>query len=389
MSESDDILVNAVSFSSGSLLREFHLLKELPDVESTNQYHVLCTSEVAERLGDTDPVINLYPVVPKENGFLQPIQTPRRIFWENVDLLRWARRIDPDLLYFPSHISNVLNFTPKIVAVRNIAPFYPSAQPNRTLRESARLRALRIATRLSVRQAKRIVFFTQATLDRVAEYIPSVTEKAVVIPHGVPEGFGPVEPDPEILASYNLPEEYLLSVSNVARYKNYLQLVEGYAKACEQSDGVPDLCLVGKVIDDGYSEELDAKIRSLGIADRVHRIGFVDHGDLPHLHSASTGFLFSSACENAPITLIEALACGSAIASSNRTSMPEICGEAALYFDPYRPDSIADSIGTLATEADTRDALEDAALDRAKEFSWKDSARKTCSVFDEVIREGV
>lgn len=387
MTTSHDILVNAVSFSSGSLLREYHLLKEFPVVDSKNQYHVLCTSEMTDRLNNTNSAIKLYPVVPKDNGFLQPIQTPRRIFWENVDLLKWAHRINPDLIYFPSHISNIINIIPKVVAIRNIAPFYPDAQPNRTLRESARLRALRVATRLSVRQAKRVMFFTQATLNRVAEFIPSVTEKAVVIPHGVPEGFRPINPDPEILAKYGLPDQFLLSVSNVTRYKNYIQLVEGYAQACEQNDAVPELCLVGKVIDNDYSEELDARIQSLGIEDRVHQLGFVNHKDLPHLHSASMGFLFSSACENAPITLIEALACGSAIACSNLTSMPEICGEAAIYFDPYNIDSIAESIITLSTNAATRENLQHAALNRAEQFSWTESARKTCSVFKKVIQE--
>lgn len=342
---------------------------------------------MAERLDESHPGMSLYPVVPKDNGFLQPIQTPRRIFWENVDLVRWARRIDPDLLYFPLHISNVVNVTPKVVAVRNIAPFYPSTQPNRTLRESARLRALRLATRLSVRQAERVLFYTQATLDRVAEYIPAVRDKAAVIPHGVPDGFEPVDPDPAVLDRYDLPDRFLLSVSNVSRYKNQAELVQGYARACEAAEDVPDLCLVGKVVDDGYADELDATIRSLGLAERVHRIGFADHDDLPHLHSASEGFLFSSACENAPITLIEALACGSAIACSDRTSMPEICGEAAIYFDPDDSDSIADSIVTLASDADRRANLRQSALDRAERFSWQESARTTCTVFEEIIDE--
>lgn len=386
MTNPNDILVNTVSFSSGSLLREFNLLKGLPDVDSKNHYHVLCTSELAARLDDSTPGLDLYPVVPKENGFLQPIQTPRRILWENVNLLRWVRRIDPDILYFPSQISNVLNFTPKVVAIRNVAPFYPETQPNRTVRESIRLRAIRVATRISIRQAKRVVFFTRATLDRVAKFIPNITEKAVVIPHGVPDGFTTVEPDKEVLQSYGLPEEYLLSVSNVARYKNQIQLVEGYARACRQTDEVPALCLVGKVVDSGYSAELDSRIRSLGIENRVRRIGFVDHDDLPHLHSASTGFLFSSACENAPITLIEALACGSAIACSNVMSMPEICGDAALYFDPHDPADIADSIITLAIEPGIRRDLRQTALDRAEQFSWTEAAQETANLLDQVLR---
>jgi glycosyltransferase involved in cell wall biosynthesis len=113
-------------------------------------------------------------------------------------------------------------------------------------------------------------------------------------------------------------------------------------------------------------------------------MGYVDHDDLPALHAASSGFVFSSACENAPMTLIEALACGSPIACSDAASMPEICGEAALYFDPYDPADIATALRTLVTSPERRSDLSAAALERASAFSWSRAAEQTLAVFEGV-----
>jgi glycosyltransferase involved in cell wall biosynthesis len=178
----------------------------------------------------------------------------------------------------------------------------------------------------------------------------------------------------------------LLSVSNVARYKNQFELVEGYAAANERIE-MPPLCLAGKTVDEDYAREVATRIDELRISNKVRRLGFVAHDDLPDLHAASTGFVFSSACENAPITLIEALACGTPIACSNATSMPEICGNAAMYFDPDNPADIADTLVQFVTDDGARDRLGEAALERADCYSWERAARETHELFKTVLAE--
>lgn len=379
-----DIVVNTVSFGSGSMVREMHLLQHLARIDDIHTYHVLCEPAVRETLGALGENFVFHEVDKLRNSVMQPNGTFQRILWENIDLLRWIRRVDGDLLYFPQHITNLVDTVPKIVAIRNVAPFYLEAHRNRTLRESLRLRALRLATRRSVSQAERVIFFTEATRDAVAEYVPAVTEKSTVIPHGVPDGFEPVDPDPDVVAAYGLPSRFLLSVSNVARYKNQVELVEGYARAIDGLDDPPALALAGKVVDREYDESLRERVEELGVGDLVVRMCYVDHDDLPALHAASSGFVFSSACENAPMTLIEALACGSPIACSDAASMPEICGEAALYFDPYDPADIATALRTLITSPERRSDLSSAALERASAFSWSWAAEQTLAVFEDV-----
>jgi glycosyltransferase involved in cell wall biosynthesis len=377
------VLVNTVSLSSGALTRERHLLRELVRDGDTSaadcgiEYRVLCTPETAERLPDSPEL-----AVETTN---HPDGTAGRLFWENTSLLRAVRRYSADALYFPLHITNLVDLCPKVAAVRNAAPYYPEAHRGASRRELARLRALRAATRRTVRQSDRVVFMSEATRDRVAASVPAAREKGVVAPHGVPAGFEPIEPSPAVLESYDLPEKFLLTVSNIARYKNFVELVDGYAAARTETD-LPPLCIAGRVVDERYATAVRRRIRAHELDDSVRLLGYVDHDDLPHLHAASELFVFGSACENAPVSLVEALACGDAIASSNAASMPEICGDAATYFDPYDPTDISETLVALWENPGRRERLGNRALARVERFDWDRTADRIANLFVDLVR---
>jgi glycosyltransferase involved in cell wall biosynthesis len=375
-----DIVVNTVSLSSGALTRERNLIRELNTIEDDHQYEILCTPATGDRLDSSAEHIRLHEV-PEPNG------TAQRLFWENTGLPKQLRRLEPDILYFPLHISNLVGGVPKITAVRNAAPFYADVYTSVSRRERLRLWALRAATARSVNESERVVFMSNTTRDRVAEHIPEAAEKGVVIPHGVPSGFNPDVSGGGVRGRYNLPERFLLSVSNLTRYKNFLELVDGYALA-QQSAEVPPLFVAGKTIDQEYEAEIRARIERHGLEGRFNLLGFVDHSDLPAIHAACEGFVFPSACENAPITVVEALASGSPIACSNLASMPELCGDAALYFDPYSPEEISKALVELCSNPSRREQLSRQAVERAEAFDWSEAARRTSELFSDVAAEG-
>jgi len=373
------VLVNTVSLSSGALTRERHLLRVLSKRAESDghRYEVLCTPSMAAGLPETSRM--------ELHEISEPEGTPRRLLWENTGLLREIEWNDPDLLYFPLHITNLVDRCPKVSAVRNAAPFYPEAHAGATRRQRLRLRILRAATRRTVATSERVVFMSRATRDRVAAHVPAAAEKGVVVPHGVPDGFGPTTPDPDVLERYALPESFLLSVSNVTRYKNMVELVDGYANAREKTD-LPPLYLAGKVNDEDYARTVHRRIRARGVDDAVNLLGFVDHGDLPAIHAAADLFVFGSACENAPVSLVEGLACGDAIACSGIEPSREICGDAATYFDPYDPEDIGRTLAVLWDDPRERERLGEAALKRASTFSWERAATRTSKLFASVFR---
>lgn len=380
------VVFNTVSVSSGAFVHEMNILQHLPAFSEGIEYHVLCSSTNNHESNNLGENLYLHNVRVIENSLEQPAETVSRLLWDNIALPAWVYRLQGDLLYFPLQITNLVDVAPKVIAVHNAAPFHLEAQQGRSRYESIRLKLLFLATHRSIQQAQRVIFFAEATRERVAQDIPAARDKGVVVPRGIPDGFEPKTPDPEIVDKYSLPEDFLLSVSNIARYKNQLELVTGYAKAMEKTE-MPSLYLAGKTVDEDYARELDQHIQSMGVSESIQRMGFIDRDELPDLHAASTGFVFSSACETAPITVIEALACGSPIACSNTTSIPEICGDAALYFDPYDSSDIAETLVQFVNQEETREALSDAALKRVGRFSWERAAQKTYDIFEEVFQK--
>lgn len=380
------VVFNTVSVSSGAFVHEMNILQHLPAISEGIEYHVLCSSTNIREIDNLGEDLYLHNVSVIENSLEQPAGTVSRLLWDNVALPSWVYRLQGDLVYFPLQITNLIDVAPKVIAVHNAAPFHLEAQQGRSRYESFRLDLLHRATHRSIQQAQRVIFFAEATQERVARDIPAARDKGVVVPRGIPDRFEPKIPNPGIIDKYSLPEDFLLSVSNIARYKNQLELVTGYAEAMEETE-MPPLYLAGKTVDEDYARELDQYIQSMGVSDSIHRMGFVNRSELPDLHAASTGFVFSSACETAPITVIEALACGSPIACSNATSIPEICGDAALYFDPYDSSNIAKTLVQFVDHDEKRAALSDAALERAERFSWERAAQKTYEIFAEVLQQ--
>jgi len=114
--------------------------------------------------------------------------------------------------------------------------------------------------------------------------------------------------------------------------------------------------------------------------------GFVPYNALPEIYHNADAFIFASSCENMPNILLEAMASGLPIACSNRGPMPEVLGNAGVYFDPEYPDQIADALTMLLKDHGLRARLAQEAYDRTGEYSWKQCARETFSFLAEVAK---
>ena len=114
--------------------------------------------------------------------------------------------------------------------------------------------------------------------------------------------------------------------------------------------------------------------------------GFMPYDELSEVYHRADAFVFASSCENMPNILLEAMAAGLPIACSNRGPMPEVLGNAGVYFDPESPDQIANSLAMLLDNHDLRAELAQKAYNRAREYSWERCAKETFSFMSEVVR---
>lgn len=224
--------------------------------------------------------------------------------------------------------------------------------------------AHRICT-VSNNERKRIERYRLCTLDRID-----------VACNGVDEVYRPLSLLDEsrveaVRSKYALPEEFLLYVGRLNERKNIRNLLR--AMPLLRNEGIP-LLIAGNY--DWKMFDLDEEISRLGIADRIILTGFVENEDLPVLFSLAKVFCFVSFEEGFGLPALEAMASGVPVVVSDCSSLPEICGEAGNYVDPYKPASIAEMIDKLLEDKSLYIEMRDKGLNRSKLFKWEYTAHK-------------
>ncbi|HEY3290429.1 MAG TPA: glycosyltransferase family 1 protein, partial [Anaerolineae bacterium] len=204
----------------------------------------------------------------------------------------------------------------------------------------------------------------------------------------------------EAAARYHLPQHFVFSFGSNKPHKNLVRLVEAWSLVQRDlrldigdsaprrlqsriSNPDPPLLVIAGHQDSRYGDA-QARATELGIADSVTFIDAVRDEDLPALYSACDLFVFPSLYEGFGLPPLEAMACGAPVTCSNTSSMPEVVGDAALLFDPSRPQEIAQAIGRILKEPALQADLRARSLQRAAQFSWRQCARTTLEVYRSV-----
>jgi glycosyltransferase involved in cell wall biosynthesis len=179
-----------------------------------------------------------------------------------------------------------------------------------------------------------------------------------------------------------LPERFILSLGTFEPRKNLTVLLEAYQHLLDQGSELR-LVIAGKKgwLYRGFFERL----HDLGLEDQLVFPGFVPEADLPALYSAAEMFVFPSLYEGFGLPVLEAMACGTAVVSSNAASLPEVAGDAALMVDPHSVGDLVQAISTLSENENLRQELEAKGQRQAKKFSWEKTARETLDVYQSVL----
>ena len=133
-------------------------------------------------------------------------------------------------------------------------------------------------------------------------------------------------------------------------------------------------------------DEVFATLRELNLGHRVFLPGYIPQADLPALYSAASVFVYASRYEGFGLPVLEAMACGAPVITSNVASMPEIAGESGILIDPNDESGLADAMGRVLTDDELRARLARAGLERAQSFSWERAAQATLAVYERVAR---
>ncbi len=291
--------------------------------------------------------------------------------WWHVRAARAANRECEVFLSSNSYLTAWFLRIPCVPIVYDLVSFEPGMHPNRRSQVIERL-----TLRHAVRRSSRLLAISQATADALTNHFPSARSRTEVALLGVApipnSGLDPVE------ASTLPGPGFVLAVGTLEPRKNLPRLVAAYGALAEELQRRHPLVVVGAL---GWEtgETLDS-LRSLG--ERAKMLGYVSDAALAELYRRCAVFCYPSLGEGFGLPVLEAMAAGAAVLTSNLSSLPEVGGEAVAYADPRQVNDIAEQLESLLRDESRRAQLGRAGVARAGEFSWESFAQITLDTLD-------
>jgi glycosyltransferase involved in cell wall biosynthesis len=294
---------------------------------------------------------------------------PMRRLWTHVRLAAELFGHAPDTLFVPSHVvpwNAPLLWRTRIVTTIHDLGFLAFPEAHTRFQNFY----LRLTTRWAALAAHRIIAISQATADDFVRYTGVDPQRVVVIHHGVSPEF-----HPNHTASSPYPR-YMLYVGTLQPRKNIMRVIEAFALANLHPD--THLLIGGRT---GWlSQPLQQRIDELGMADRIHLLGFVPDEQLYGLMAGARAFVFPSLYEGFGMPVLEAMASGTPVITSTTSALPEVAGDAALLVDPTDVSSIARAMHQIDMDEALHDDLRQCGLAHAATFTWARTAAQTLDV---------
>jgi glycosyltransferase involved in cell wall biosynthesis len=370
------VAINALLYSVGQDYRQTgvsryidrllaHLASELPEDTAT----AIIGQQVEPN----------WPGIPTLTAPVAAGSPRQRIQWEQLRLPGAVRRGGFDLYH---GTVNTLPLQPmklkRVVTIHDLAFLRFPEQVTRK-----RYTYLKAMVATSARAADAILVPSQATADDVQLLLKRPAGQIHVTPLGVDAHFKPASAEmiAQVHATYGLNRPYLLTVGTIEPRKNLQRLIGAFALM--KDDIEHDLILVGP---QGWlTDEIEAAIQASALGDRIKRPGFVGDAGLVALYSGADSVVVPSIYEGFGLPVLEAMACGAVVVTSNISSLPEVAGDAAVLVDPLDVESVADGIRRSLSDQGLRKRLQAAAIERARQFTWQRTAALTADAYRSIL----
>jgi len=243
---------------------------------------------------------------------------------------------------------------------------------------------LNLAMPLFCRRATAIVAVSESTKRDLVNHYRVPSEKVRVIYEAAAPHFQP-QPESAIAsarAQYSLPERYLMTLCVIEPRKNHSGFLRAFEQLCRDDR---DLYWVIGGSRGWLTEGFFAQLEASAARERVILTGYIADEHLAAIYSGATAFVFPSFGEGFGLEPLEAMACGTPVVSSNATSLPEVGGDAARYFDPYQETQMIEAVRSVLGDKALREQMRQRGLEQAARFSWQRAAEETWALYQELI----
>ena len=353
-----------------------HLIQNLRQVDPESTYYFLAQKKNISLLGhlarEQNPFLTLFS---HENHPLGDI-------WEHFILPLQLMKKEIDVFHGPaSLIPFRKNHYKLVVTIHDLVAFlFPETIP---LKYGAYMRYL---LRQAVKKADKIIAVSYHTQQDLVKIMKVPPEKIVVIHEAPSPIFRPVNPKeiwPCLKTRYGVDRKFIYHLGNIEPRKNLIVLLEAFTLVCRELGDEYQLVVSGQK---GWLiRSLSQFLKNYPVRDQVLFTGYVPMEDLPFFMNGADLFVFPSLYEGFGLPVLEAMSCGTPVISSNRSSIPEIVGSAAILIDPTDIQDLAGKMIALLKNPEEHKRLSLAGLEQSARFSWLEAARKTLDVYRAVI----
>jgi glycosyltransferase involved in cell wall biosynthesis len=310
------------------------------------------------------------------------VNAPIYTLWEQLLVPRAAKQCN--LLHVPHYNVPVMHRGLLIVSIMDV--IHISCAPYRhSVRSYLYARPM---LNFAARKADHIVTVSNYSKAQIVEALGISASKITVIHCGVGAEFHPEYDKQEgksVVAKLGISRPYLLYVGNLKPHKNVSTLLRALAQLQQRKKLCHELVIIGD--DARWKRTIVDECLSLGIADQVVFVPHVSQALLPKIYAAADLLVMPSNAEGFGLPVVEAMACGTPVVCSQAASLPEVAGDAAVYFDPEEADDLAEVIERLVHSSDLRESLRAKGLRRAKQFTWQEFTRKHIELYSRFLAQ--
>ena len=348
-------------------------IKELQQIDHKNEYFVFVAPGVDRCLKDSE---NVHIIVIGESFY--PV-------WEQITLPRAVKKYNLDILHCTSNTAPIFCKTPLILTLHDIIFLEPRDKNNKSVYQNMGWLYRRKVVPKILERCLRIITVSNFEKQNIIDKLNIPEKRMAMIYNGYNEWFKPFRDVADIYKSYIEKPGYFFFLGNTDPKKNTERTLIAYSKYLEQSTIKRKLLMAD--LDKAYLDSIIERNHIENIREQIVMPGYIVNSDLPYIYNRAFAFLYTSLRESFGIPLLEAMACGIPVITSNTSSMPEIAGNDAILINPESPEEITEKMLRLETDEDYYNTQKEIGLKRAELFSWRKTAEQLLNLYETVYKE--
>ena len=348
-------------------------IKELQQIDTENEYYVFVKPGEDRCVEST------------KNVHIIELACPSYPLWEQWALPRAAKKYGVEILHCTSNTAPIWCNIPLVLTLHDIIFLEPRDKQNHSLYQNMGWLYRRLDVPKILNKCRRIITVSNFEMENIISKLGIPRERMAMIYNGYNNWFKPIEDTSHVTQKYIADEGYFFFLGNTDPKKNTERTLVAYSKYLQQSDVKRKLLMAD--LDAEYMNGIIQRNHIENIKEHILMPGYIVNSDLPYIYNGAFAFLYTSLRESFGIPLLEAMACGTPVITSNTSSMPEIAGHNAILVNPESSDEIAEMMLQLERDEDSYEKQKAIGLERAKLFSWRRTAEQLLRLYQEVDRE--